>query len=112
MPTLHIEHPVTDLAVWQAAFDRFADLRRQGGVSAERVQRPLDDDHYVVVDLDFPTREQAERFLGFLQSTVWASRNSSPALAGTPLTRILEIVGKGPRRTHPAQAHAGARGRA
>ena len=92
MPTLHIEHPVTDLAVWRAAFDRFADRRHQGGVSAERIQQPVDDEHYVVIDLDFPTREEAERFLGFLQSTVWASRDSSPALAGTPQTRILETV--------------------
>ena len=56
MTTLHIEHPITDLATWRAAFDRFADRRRQGGVSAERVQQPVDDDHYVVVDLDFATR--------------------------------------------------------
>ena len=93
MTTLHIEHPVTDLVVWRAAFDRFAERRRQGGVSAERVQQPVDDDHYVVIDLDFPTREQAQRFLGFLESTVWASRDSSPALAGAPQSRILEPVG-------------------
>jgi hypothetical protein len=93
MSTLHIEHPVTDLAVWRAAFDRFADRRRQGGVSGERILQPVDDDHYVVIDLDFPTREQARRFLGFLESTVWASRDSSPALAGTPRTRILEPIG-------------------
>ena len=93
MTTLHIEHPVTDLAVWRAAFDRFADRRRQGGVTAERIQQPIDDDHYVLVDLDFPTREHAERFLGFLESTVWASRDASPALAGAPQTRILEPVG-------------------
>jgi hypothetical protein len=92
MSTLRIEHPVTDLDVWRAAFGRFADRRRQGGVSAERVQQPVDDDHYVLIDLDFPTRDQAERFLGFLQATVWASPEASPALAGTPLTRILENV--------------------
>jgi hypothetical protein len=92
MTTLHIEHAITDLAVWRGAFDRFADRRRQGGVSAERVQQPVDDDHYVVVDLDFATVDQARRFLGFLESTVWASRDSSPALAGRPLTRILEPV--------------------
>jgi hypothetical protein len=93
MATLHIEHPITDLAVWRAAFDRYADRRKQGGVSAERVQQPVDDAHYVVVDLDFPTRDQAERYLGFLESTVWASRDSSHPLAGTPQTRILESVG-------------------
>ena len=92
MTTLHIEHPVTDLAVWRAAFDRFADRRREGGVSAERIQRPVDDDQYVVLDLDFPTRDHAERFLGFLESTVWASPDSSPALAGRPVTRILQPV--------------------
>jgi hypothetical protein len=93
MTTLHIEHAITDLAVWRTAFDRFAERRRQGGVSAERVQQPVDDDHYVVVDLDFATVDDARRFLGFLESTVWASRDSSPALAGRPLTRILERVG-------------------
>jgi hypothetical protein len=92
MPTLHIEHPVTDLAVWRAAFDRFEDRRRQGGVSATRVLRPVDDDRYVVIDLDFATRSEAERFLGFLESTVWASRDSSPALAGAPRTSILQPV--------------------
>jgi len=92
MTTLHIEHPITDLGTWRAAFDRFAERRRQGGVSAERIQQPVDDDHYVVVDLDFPTRPQAERFLAFLETTVWASRDSSPALAGTPRARIQETV--------------------
>lgn len=92
MTTLHIEHPVTDLVVWRAAFDRFADRRREGGVQAERVQQPVDDDHYVVVDLDFADRDQARRFLGFLESTVWASRDTSPARAGTPSTRLLEPV--------------------
>ena len=93
MTTLHIEHPITDFATWRSAYDRFADHRRQAGVFADRVQQPVDDDRYVVVDLDFPTREQAQRFLGFLESTVWASRESSPALAGTPRTRLLEPAG-------------------
>jgi hypothetical protein len=90
MTTLHIEHPITDFTIWRAAYGRFADRRRQAGVTAERVAQPVDDDRYVVVDLDFPSREQAQRFLGFLESTVWASRESSPALAGTPRTRLLE----------------------
>jgi hypothetical protein len=92
MSTLHIEHPITDLVTWKAAFDRFAERRRQGGVRGERVQHPVDDDRYVVVDLDFPTREQAQQFLSFLETTVWASPDSSPALAGTPRARILEPI--------------------
>jgi hypothetical protein len=91
--TLHIEHAITDFGTWSAAFDRFADRRRQGGVRAERIGRPVDDDHYVVIDLDFEAPEPAQRFLGFLQETVWTSRDSSPALAGTPSTRILQTAG-------------------
>ncbi len=90
MTTLHIEHPITDFATWRGAYDRFAERRLQAGVTAERVARPVDDERYVVVDLDFPSREQAQRFLGFLESTVWASRDSSPALAGTPRARLLQ----------------------
>jgi hypothetical protein len=92
MITLHIEHAISDRATWQAAFSRLAERRRQGGVCGERVQHPVDDDGYVLVDLDFATREQAERFLAFLETTVWASRDSSPALTGTPRTRLLVPV--------------------
>lgn len=93
MPTLHIEHAITDFPTWRAAFDRFTERRRAGGVCGERVQQPVDDDHYVVVDLEFPTRKQAQRFLAFLETTVWASQDASPALAGAPRTRILEPAG-------------------
>lgn len=93
MPTLHIEHPVTDFAVWQAAFDRFADVRKQSGVLQHRVHRPVDDPHYVVVQLDFADAVQAEAFLEFLRTRVWSAPANSPALAGTPQTRILDLVG-------------------
>ena len=92
MITLRIEHPISNLPTWKAAFDRFAERRRQGGVCGERLQHPVDDERYILVDLDFPTREQAQRFLGFLETTVWASRDSSPALVGTPRTSILESI--------------------
>ena len=94
MPTLHIEHAITDIDVWTGAFARFADARRQAGVRAHRVQQPVDDSHYVVIDLDFDTVEQAEAFLGFLRTRVWSSPESSPGLAGAPQTRILEGVPK------------------
>ncbi|MDQ4038151.1 MAG: hypothetical protein M3313_07340 [Actinomycetota bacterium] len=90
MPTLHIEHAIVDYAVWKAAFDRFDEARRSSGVRGHRVQRPVDDGNFVVIDLDFDTVEAAEQFRNFLQRTVWASRENSPALAGTPETRILE----------------------
>lgn len=53
MPTLHIEHPITDFDTWKSAFDRFAPARESAGVRHHRVQRPVDDPAYIVVNLDF-----------------------------------------------------------
>lgn len=89
MATLHIEHPVSDFALWRQAFDRFAEIRRQSGVLDDRVRRPVDDPGYVVIDLDFATTAEAEKFLQFLRERVWSSSENAPALAGTPQTRIL-----------------------
>ena len=93
MPTLHIEHAITDLGTWRAAFESFAEVRRQSGVRHERVQQPVGDPRYVVIDLDFDTVSAAERFLGFLQANVWSSSENAPALAGTPQARILDVSG-------------------
>ncbi|MGI8652227.1 MAG: hypothetical protein ACR2I7_05445 [Geodermatophilaceae bacterium] len=53
MPTLHIEHAISDFDLWRGAFERFEQYRTQAGVRAERIQRPVDDPQYVVIDLDF-----------------------------------------------------------
>lgn len=89
MNTLHIEHAVTDFETWRTAFDRFSTARAEAGVLAHRIQRPLDDDRYVLVELDFEQAQSAEGFLGFLRTTVWATPTASPALVGSPRTRIL-----------------------
>lgn len=90
MATLHIEHPITDFDVWSSAFNRFADTRERAGVRGDRVQRPVDDPKYVVIDLDFETADQAAAFLVFLKTQVWATPENAPALAGTPSALILE----------------------
>jgi hypothetical protein len=98
MTTLHIEHAITDFATWQAAFESFAPLRAAAGVREYAVRRPLDDRHYVVVDLEFDTPAAATSFLETLQTRVWAVSANSPALAGSPQTRVLELVSPTPRR--------------
>jgi hypothetical protein len=89
MTTLRIEHPITDYATWRRAFDSFAAARERGGVQQHRVLRPIDDQHYVSIDLDFATVDAAEHFLEFLQTSVWSDPGGAPALAGAPQTRIL-----------------------
>ncbi|HET9519088.1 MAG TPA: hypothetical protein VFO77_15305 [Actinoplanes sp.] len=89
MPTLRIEHPITDYPTWRRAFDSFAGARQQAGVQQHRILRPIDDERYVSIDLDFPTVPAAEQFLAFLRTNVWSDPDRSPALAGAPVTRIL-----------------------
>ena len=95
MPTLHIEHPITDFETWFDAFGRFADARRDAGVRSHRIQQPVDDPQFIVVDLDFETTEQAEGFLSFLRTKVWAIPENAPALAGEPRAVILEVKSEG-----------------
>jgi hypothetical protein len=87
--TLHIEHPISDLATWTAAFSGFAEQRRRAGVLAERILQPEDDPAYIVVDLDFANADAARSFRAFLEQRVWADPASSPALRGTPIARVL-----------------------
>lgn len=92
MTTLRIEHAIHDYALWKGAFDRFADARTQAGVRSYAIRLPLDDPKYVMLDLEFDGTDQAEAFATFLRERVWASPAASPALAGTPQTRILDLV--------------------
>jgi len=90
MPTLHIEHVITDRDVWLDAFGRFADARADAGVVAQRIRQPVDDARYIVVDLEFETLREAEAFKTFLESVVWQSTDLSPGLGGVPTARVLE----------------------
>ncbi len=90
MFTLSVEHAITDFPTWKATFDRFASARMQAGVLADRIRHPVDDGLYLVIELDFETKESAETFHQFLTNVVWSNPDASPALAGAPTTRVLE----------------------
>jgi hypothetical protein len=93
MYTLQIEHGIKDFSLWKSAFDLDPVNRAASGVTAHRISRPVDDPHYVVVELDLGSREQAEALLASLQQKVWNSPAAAPALQGAPKTRILESAG-------------------
>ena len=92
MPTLHIEHPISDLETWLGAFNSFGQARTDAGVRAHRIHQPIEDDRYIVIQLDFDEVEAAEQFKGFLESVVWKTPELSPGLAGTPRARVLREV--------------------
>lgn len=90
MPIVQLEHAVKDFAMWKAAFDRDP-IDRQGlGVRRHRVVRPIDDRHYVVVELEFDTQREAERCRSALEK-LWSGGSAAPALMGSPQVRIVDV---------------------
>ena len=89
MPTLHIEHPISDYNTWKGAFDRFAEARGKAGVTSHRIRQPENDPEYIVVDLEFDEPGQAHDYLAFLREEVWSNPDNAPALAGDPVARVL-----------------------
>jgi hypothetical protein len=92
MPVLHIEHEISDLAVWLETFRRFAPAREQAGVTRAEVYQPSDDPNYIVVNLRFENIDGAGRFREFLINQIWSSPDAAPALVGPPTARILQEV--------------------
>lgn len=74
------------------AFGRFFEAGQKGGVRGHPIYQPVDDDKYIVIDFDFDTVDEAERFKRFLEANVWSTREVSPGLAGTPQARVLVSV--------------------
>jgi hypothetical protein len=93
MFTLSIEHAISDFPTRKRTFDRFAEARRNAGVVSHRIRRPVEDPHYLVIELEFDAQENADNFRQFLHNVVWANRDASPALVGAPTSRILEEPG-------------------
>jgi hypothetical protein len=89
MPTLQVEHAISDFEVWKTAFDADPARRKESGVRRYRVFRPVDDPRYVKIDLDFDSVDEAEAFRTALQG-LWGSGRAAPALSGAPKTRIVE----------------------
>jgi hypothetical protein len=92
MPVLHIEHEISELAVWLDAFKKMASARETAGVTRTEVYRPSDDPNYVVINLSFENLDAATTFREFLINQIWASPSSAPALVGPPTARVLEEV--------------------
>lgn len=92
MSRLHIEHAITDYDTWRDAFDRFADIRVASGVVGTQLARPVDDDRFIIIDLDFSSTDAAATFLTFLEQNVWSMPQNSPGLGGQPRTMILDDI--------------------
>ena len=89
MPTLHIEHPTPDFDTWKRAFDSDPAGRERSGVRRYRVSRATDDPNYVMIDLEFDTREQAEDLLRTMQG-IWGRPDHN--LTRSQQALIVDVV--------------------
>jgi hypothetical protein len=92
MTTLRIEHAITDYETWRAAFEQAAPFREVAGVRSYRIQQPVDDPRYLMIDLDFDDVAGAEALLKILRENIWTSPEASPGLGGQPQARIVETL--------------------
>jgi hypothetical protein len=90
MPVLRIEHPVPDFDGWKAAFDNDPLGREQSGVRRYSVLRPVDDPNYVLVDLEFNSRADAEAMRAAL-TEMWR-RVEAEGLIGSQRAQIVDTV--------------------
>lgn len=91
MTIVRIEHAVPDFARWKQAFDSDPANRRGSGVRRFQILRAVDDPNYVMIDLEFDSRDEAEAFLGKMQG-IWEGPGKS--VMQKPVWRIVERVEK------------------
>ena len=90
MPILQIEPKVRDFDGWKQAFDSDPVGRQQGGVRRYRIARLADDPNHVLIELEFDSQDEAERFRSGLQE-LWGRVGDRLGLEG-PQARIVETV--------------------
>lgn len=90
MIVLRIEHAVPDYNGWKKAFDSDPIDRKKSGVKSYRIYRPVDDPKYVIIDLQFDNRTDAETTLAALHR-LWGKVEGT--VMSNAQTKILEITG-------------------
>jgi hypothetical protein len=89
MYKIQIEHPIRDFDAWKVAFDRDPAGRMASGVRRYDILRPVDDPNFVIVDVDFDTREAAETFVTTIRG-IW--QRVEGTVMTSPRVRIVECV--------------------
>ncbi|MCB0602087.1 MAG: hypothetical protein KDC28_12705 [Saprospiraceae bacterium] len=89
MIVLRIEHKIANYTGWKKAFENDPIDRKQSGVKKYRIYRPVGDEAFVIIDLEFEHLEQA-------QATKAALENIFPKIEGSIIfgvqLKILEVI--------------------
>lgn len=89
MVMLRIEHRVPDFEGWKRAFDSDPAGRERSGVRRYQILRSVDDPNYVLIDLEFDSRAEAEGLLARMRQ-VWQRVEGQIMI--NPQARIVETV--------------------
>ena len=89
MYVLNLWHTVRDFADWKKTFDSDPLGREASGVRRYSIERPVDDEHTVIGELEFDTLGEAESFAGRLQE-LWSGPGGQ--IVSDTGYRITELV--------------------
>ena len=89
MVILRIEHRVPNYEGWKRAFDSDPVDRKRSGVRRYQILRGLDDQNYVMIDLEFDTKNEAQALLNAMRH-VWERVEGS--VMWNPQAWIVEVA--------------------
>jgi hypothetical protein len=89
MITLRIEHKISNYEGWKKTFDMDPINRKKSGVKRYNIFRPVDDEHFVIIDLEFETLEEANATRVLLQN-MWTKVEGS--LIFSPRISMLKVI--------------------
>ena len=90
MHVLNYWHTVTDYAAWKRIFDSDPLGREASGIRRYSIERPIDDDHMVIGELEFDSLGEAETFAGRLQEAWSGVASQTVSGAGYRITEVME----------------------
>ena len=89
MPILRVQHVVPNFEAWKRAFDSDPIAREASGVTGYKIHRSVESPNFVVIDLEFGTVAEAQKFLDKLRA-LWAGYGD--AVMRNPEAWILETI--------------------
>ena len=101
MYVLNYWHTTPDYEAWKKIFDSDPLGREASGVRRVSIERPIDDEHTVIGELEFDSLAEAETFADRLQETWKGPASSVVSNAGHRITEVMvqqEFRGKTARK--------------